>query len=195
MSHLPRPYRSAPLPPAHVVIPAVAELLHRATLDSVRRQWPQVEVCLIRREDRLGYARLLAEWWDEPSDLVVVEQDMVVPPGSIRQLLCCINPWCGHAYPYEDQVLEQGLGLTRFKHELKLRWPELMRSGLGHSTGTEGLSGYHSCDARIARHMRMNRIRWHRHWPDAQHLHDYRVAIHPSQLEAPQGFPSSRDLP
>lgn len=158
---------------ATVIIPCVATMLRKEVVAAVRAQFRNAEIVVQDEDKPLEYARDLRLWWRRPGDLVVVEQDVVIPPRSLRRLLACPHPWCGHLLPYAGQLLPAALGYVRFNGSLKLLYPELMESALGDPAEPSRPCLWYHADGRIARWMRMHKIEWHRHDPAVSHLHDW----------------------
>lgn len=142
--------------------------------EAVQRQWPRWQTILTPRGDPQAEAAALVKLWGRPGDLVVIQQDKVPPPGSIHRLLECVHPWCGHETPIDGRLHRETLGLVRWRGELKLRWPDLMRSALTRAENDGQLCAWPQGDMRISRWMRIQGIRWHNHEPPVVHRHGER---------------------
>lgn len=68
--------------------------------------------------DDYDYGKLIKRLWSGES-FIIVEHDIIVPPGALRELEMCARPWC--AFPYMETTVGQpvtGLGLTKLAGEL-----------------------------------------------------------------------------
>jgi hypothetical protein len=128
-------------------------------LDSSGYPWEAVE---LDPSDNEAYYRLLADLWHSGEDFLVVEQDMVPPPGAIKELDECESEWCGNAYwLYGNWGV--WLGTTRFRGELTRRHPDLMETIVSRD--------WHALDSAITNHLRLlGYPEAHWHWPAARHL-------------------------
>lgn len=70
-----------------------------------------------------AYAKLLDERWTGEEDLILVEQDKEIYPGTLPNLMYCDQLWCAcvywiHPVPHTNLALG-GFGATRFSAELQ----------------------------------------------------------------------------
>jgi hypothetical protein len=72
-----------------------------------------------------AYWRALCQWWIEPGDLVVVEQDIVPAEGVVDEMLGCEQPWCSSAYDIGGIEWGWGLGCAKFSYGLRARYMDL----------------------------------------------------------------------
>lgn len=72
-----------------------------------------------------SYARFIEADWRLDRDLVIVEGDVLPPPGAIAALLNCPQPWCMHRLWLADHYADITLGLCKFSAGLKARFPWL----------------------------------------------------------------------
>lgn len=111
---------------ALVVIVHTADGLCVETVDAVREQWSYFELALTPVGDPFAYAKLLRGLWPYPGELVIVEQDVVPPPDSIRALVECPRDWCTHrhwnGYRHDDATT----ALVKLSRRLRRRRSLLM---------------------------------------------------------------------
>ncbi len=74
--------------------------------------------------DREAYWRLLVEAWDGTADLMVVEHDVLPPPGIVAELAGCPAEWCTCPYRVGGLMISRGLGCARFAAGLQARVPD-----------------------------------------------------------------------
>ena len=74
-----------------------------------------------------AYFDLLAELWEAAEDFCIVEHDIQVSGDTIDEFERCPQLWCCAPYPYQGDQLYQGLGCMRFRRELMLAEPDLLR--------------------------------------------------------------------
>lgn len=159
--------------PPTVCVPYVRGMLRTETHGRVTRQFPTAELVELPTGSPTAYAKLLVQLWARPGDLVVVEQDVLPPPGSISRLLRCRKPWCTHAYEGKYSELDDMLGLARFSAGLKTLHPDGMEQALCQGGGSWNWPHWRSCDSRLAKWLRLMGLTPHRHYPDAIHMHDW----------------------
>lgn len=162
-----------PSSPPTVCVPYVKGMLRSETHGRVFRSWPTARFVELPAKSPTAYAKLLVRLWAEPGDLVVVEQDVVPPAGSIKKLLRCRSLWCTHAYEGRYCDLDDMLGLARFSAALKTAYPFGMEAALFGGGGSHNWPHWRSCDHRLAKWLRAQALTPHRHRPDAVHLHDW----------------------
>lgn len=156
-----------------ILVPYVEAMLHAETVDSVRAAGYPYALWPIDRQDPYAYGALLADQWNRGGDLVVVEQDIVVPGGAIDALLKCEHLWCSHLYDCNNEVPSYGLGLCRFTAYVQQRYPSLAEQAARSYLGKARRMRYEALNERIITLMNHWGYRIHLHEPQAEHLHDY----------------------
>lgn len=73
-----------------------------------------------------GYYALLSGLWAAGGPFAVVEQDIVVGPGTLPDLAACPRDWCSFGYSYLASEAYHGLGCARFSAALLARVPGAM---------------------------------------------------------------------
>lgn len=164
--HLPsyRPY---------VLIPYVEGMLRDLTETAVLSSGLSVVHGWIDRDIESDYATLLADAWTSERTFVVVEQDIVPPPGAIMELVHCGALWCVHEYPVSGRLYGPLLGLAKFSYALQLLHPDAMTDALHYRKGKRSWCPWRSCSEAVASHLMGLGIEPHVHQPPAIHLHDY----------------------
>jgi hypothetical protein len=71
------------------------------------------------------YWQLLRSLWAAGKDFAVVEHDIIVSPDTFDIFDGCPSEWCVAPYPFRHRLCS-GLGCTRFRGSLLLRFPEVM---------------------------------------------------------------------
>lgn len=159
---------------ATILVPYVAGMLRPET-----KKWAEgyadAQLVELDRNDDAAYFNLLAHWWQQPGDLIVVEQDIVPRQCGIeRMAFCQKSMWCTERYPIEHHtMLDNGLGCVRFSQRLKERWPGVMvRVGYIDNDG-EPAKSWRRLDTRVSLVLHQLGYKPHVH-STAQHLHDYK---------------------
>lgn len=96
----------------------------------VAEQWPDYATHMDEPYPLCTYADFVRVAWRGPGDLVIVEGDVVPPPGAIEALLDCERPWCSHPSWVGDRYLDDTLGLVKFSAGLREVLPRLAESAL-----------------------------------------------------------------
>lgn len=156
-----------------IMVPYVHGMLHEETVEAVRAAGYPYALWPIDHTDPFAYGALFAQWWATPGHLVVVEQDMVPPPGSIEKLIACEHVWCSHTYSCDTQVPAYGLGLCKFSRSVKDTYPTLGEQAARSYTGRARGMHWLSLNERIIGLMLHWGFTVHLHDPEAGHLHDY----------------------
>jgi hypothetical protein len=179
--------RAVPAPIA-VLIPYAPGGLREEVLEQLLRvlpveahpmPWPLIDL-------EMEYGRLLAKLWvscgAKHRDLMVVEQDIVVP-GNVRETLRCREPWCGHSYQVAwGGLAEQyggnlGLGCIRFRWPLMRAEPDAWEIALARRMRKGKPPGHYAhLDGALNDVLFGRGYSPHRHQPDATHLHEYAQA-------------------
>lgn len=96
-----------------VAVPYVEGRLRPEVMTELLREVPRgVAVVPFPLADaELGYGRTMRSLWLQlggRESMMVVEQDVVVPPGAVAAMQECPQPWCAHSYGvYWGDVAEQ----------------------------------------------------------------------------------------
>lgn len=159
-----------------VAVPYIAGMLHQETVDSVAASGYPYTLWQLDRQDPYAYAALFAQLWVTPGTLIIVEQDMVVPPGAIGEMVTCEQLWCSHLYHTGTPVKSYGLGLCRFDRYIKDTYPTLGEQAARDYHGTARRMRYEALNERVIGLMLHWGYQVHLHQPDAGHLHVYEAA-------------------
>ncbi len=127
-----------------------------------------------------GLFQFLATEWAEGEGFMVVDQDLVPPPGAVEELEACTQHWCGFPFRYpmctEAHVPDLAVGdfgCTRFSTELVRVMPDLLEETT-EEHNPWWLGGGPRSRLMVAERFiyRMNRygLHFHAHWPEAEHL-------------------------
>lgn len=110
-----------------------------------------------------AYCELLTGLWRAGETFVIVEHDIVPPPGFVDGLVACGLGWCAGSYPYEGFGAMIGMGCVKFSDNLMALFPSLMTT-VGRMSSLEHPAG-HWCnlDARIQRYLNGEGYRPHPH--------------------------------
>lgn len=157
----------------HVVVPHVAGMLRPETVDAVCDQVHAARFVPLPADDPTAYAALICQLWAAGEGFVIVEQDVVPPPGAIRALLACPRKWCGHLLPCGDRGLPATLGLAGFSTDLLHKAPRAAERALRAPGSPGGYVGWSGVDSALRHQLGPWRRHWHEHGPAALHLHDY----------------------
>jgi hypothetical protein len=111
-----------------------------------------------------AYWRLLCELWEAQQTVVIVEHDIVAPPGAVRAMLDCPRDWCAHEYRM-GHLFGTGLGLTKLSGAIMARTPTAVSRILPQHRGWAAL------DSIVLATLTRNGEAEHVHQPRAGHLH------------------------
>ncbi len=84
-----------------------------------------VDAWFVEMERWDSYTGLLLHLWSEQQTFVLIEQDIIVRPGVVEELLACPEPWCGFVNDVGLGIWPT-LGCTKFATEYQRRFPELI---------------------------------------------------------------------
>ena len=146
--------------------PTTARLLNRHAPGHVRVHTPA--------DDTEAYWRLLAHWWTQPGDLVLIEQDIGLRADVLPGFADCLEPVCGHPYLVTPaQLMRICTGCIRFRAELKEAEPDLLEA-VGR-IDDDGLPArdWRRLDVRVIRVLRARGYEVHEHLPAVPHYHRY----------------------
>ena len=99
------------------IVPYVPGMLRPQTAGRVLEEWPETTFVPIDRMDGWHYADVVRWYWPQHQDdeLVIVEQDMLLPVGAAGAFRACERPWCVYSYWCDGQFINAGLGVVRFR--------------------------------------------------------------------------------
>jgi hypothetical protein len=87
--------------------------LRPGVVESIQDQGYTPE-CLDTSRDVYAYFDAIKSIWEDGESFIVVEHDIVAPPGSLDSMTTCSKPWC--ALPYETPMgMTLALGCTKFE--------------------------------------------------------------------------------
>jgi len=120
-----------------------------------------------------GYHRLLSGLWEAGEAFAIVEQDIVVGPGTLPGLAACPRDWCSFGYPYMSGENYHGLGCVRFSAALLGRVPDAMERVGAMSDATHGPGHWCRLDAWLSLTLAASGEKRCEHLPPVRHLHRY----------------------
>jgi hypothetical protein len=136
-----------------------------------------VEYVDVSRHER-AYFELLDRLWSDclygREDLCLIEHDIVVHEDVFPEFEECSEPWC--AFPYAmTNVVQPGLGCTRFRHELIAAIPDAWGRVARHGNDRDVPDGMPSkhwlrCDVRLDAELMPLGYFPHVHDPQVEHL-------------------------
>lgn len=132
-----------------VVMPYVDGMLSDALLRVVRLSGYPYLLCQLDRADLGAYGRLVRRLWSQPTDVVIVEQDVVPTLTQLKELSTCGHDWCG--FNYDGSVYPDGpmFGCVRLSRRLMVRHPYAAEIAL--TTPEPGRGTSRLCDDARAR--------------------------------------------
>jgi len=114
--------------------------------------------------DHRDYWRLLSDVWAAAETTIIVEHDIVVPPGMVQALWDCPKDWCSAPYAM-GQIEGTALGCTKFSGALmKRQRTALSRIPVEHRR-------WQALDSILTGTLRRNGEAEHIHGPAVRHLH------------------------
>lgn len=134
---------------------------------------PQAEV--VRVDQQYGYWREIRDRWTGARDLIIIEQDIEIGPGTVSVMERCGQDWCCHAYPVlRAQVrLRVGLGCVKISAAAQRAAPvERIVEGFVSCTTCRGEGCWWHLDGRVAHTLKQAGYAPHVHG-DVTHHHDY----------------------
>ncbi len=156
-----------------IVVPYIDRMLHEETVESVRQAGYPYALWPLDPDDPFAYATLLAGLWNRGDDLIIVEQDMIVPPGAIKAMIKCEALWCSHTYDCDNDVPAYGLGLCKFSKYVQTIRPSLGEQAARNYRGVARRQHWTTLNERIIYLMEHWGYKVHLHEPEARHLHYY----------------------
>lgn len=153
-----------------LIVPYAPGKLRWETIEALQTAGlePEYRLC----EGNHGYWELLDSLWGRcGDDLVIVEQDIVVNPGSVAELVACPEHWCAFPYQYAGRGLTAGLGCVKFSRRIQDRGDNIMQR-VGDMPGDRTHPRKHWCrlDIQIAQEVGAWHVSRHIHQPPVGHL-------------------------
>lgn len=133
----------------------------QTVVDCLRAQAVQPE--LHRVDEGAAYWRLMRELWQEGQEFFIVEHDVLVWFGGIRELSECEHKWCTLPTVCRGKLFSTSFGCVRFSEQVIAENP-----GFWEDIPT---TWWH-LDGAFADKMGWPYIRPHVHWPPATHLNE-----------------------
>lgn len=160
-------------PETRIVVPYVPGKLHPDT-ENWAKGYECAELTELDPADDAAYFKLISELWQQPGELIIVEQDMLPTRTTVERMLNCTATWCTATYQINGGTwINNGLGVVKFGAGLRKKWPGLMvRVGYITDDGSPQYS-WRRLDTRIA--LTLYQMDLRPHWDHAavEHLHDY----------------------
>jgi hypothetical protein len=147
---------------------------HPAALAALEQYAPQAELLDVSG-DNYCYWREIRSRWTGERDLILVEQDIEIGPGTVAAMESCGQDWCCHAYPiFRTQVrLRVGLGCTKISAAAQREIPvSLIEEGFSSCAACRGKGCWWHLDGRISHLLKRAGYFPHVHG-DVIHHHDY----------------------
>lgn len=143
----------------HVVVPHVNLAPEtRQALSDVNPEYVDVSA------DETAYWRLMVHLWEAGETFIIVEHDIVVPPGALAAMWECPRDWCAHPYRM-GSIVATALGCVKFGAGLLQRQPKAVSRILPEHRGWNAL------DSMIIGTLLRNGDSEHVHQPPVRHLH------------------------
>lgn len=150
--------------------------LHNARADameSIRQHAPQADMIDVSGDD-FAYWREISARWTGGQDLITIEHDIQIAPGTVPSLEACDQDWCVFAYDiFGCKSLDNALGCTRFSAALQRAVPSArVAASFAHCPNCQGRGCWWHLDSYLAETIRQAGFVPHVHG-DVPHLHDY----------------------
>lgn len=152
---------------------AVGEVRNQEVWNELGRQWPDYGVWGIDPDNDYDYGEYIRSEWRGDEPLVIVEQDVIPPPGSIMGLLGCPRDWCAHEVDLGGHLSARNLSLVKFSARLQLYVPSLAEQALPRAGSERKQISWRSVDQAMIRALEFAGFQVHVHQPPAVHLHRY----------------------
>lgn len=162
-----------PTSDTRVCIPYVGRMLRTPTLRAVRASGLPYQLFQIDRGTKEDYARFFASWWDNGGTFIVIEQDIVCPPGWLRALAACPFPWCYHPYDVGHGPTGPMLGCAKFAGSLTRAHPRAATVALKRPGRSQQWYPWQGLDVKLESQLKGLGVEPHEHLPWVLHLHDY----------------------
>jgi len=102
--------------------------LRRGTVESLRAQAPDAEFIDVSGAGDAYFEAFRSLWLDATDDLVLVEHDLVLAPGTIAAFEACPEPWCSCHIDseYRSTGSEAYFQCNRWRREMILSTPHVV---------------------------------------------------------------------
>lgn len=130
-------------------------------VDGLRIQ--QVQPFMHKVDDGDAYWRLLRDQWAQGREFFIVEHDVFVWQGGIRELAECPQDWCTLPTMCHGRMITTTFGAVKFGQQLVERNPGFFE---------DIPQTWFHLDANFADKMGWPFIKPHAHWPPATHLNE-----------------------
>jgi|WetSurMetagenome_2_1015567.scaffolds.fasta_scaffold988389_1 hypothetical protein len=118
---------------------------------------------LLELDANEGYWKLLLGLWLARKSFIIIEQDVVVFPGAIKDMADCKHSWCARPYMLNGK-LRPALGCTKFTKEIIYKFPDLLEHI------PEGKRHWSGLDTRLIKLLEDKGFKCHIHRPAVTHL-------------------------
>ena len=112
--------------PVQIVVVHTETGLRSQVLEAIRCQGFEPTQLLTSARTPFGYGDILRGMWLWAWEWVLVEQDVVMCPGTLARLAECDQDWCTHPHWMGDHLGKETTGVVRFSLRLRRRLPDLM---------------------------------------------------------------------
>lgn len=124
---------------------------HEAAMRALRAYAPQAEV--VEVDQQYGYWREIRDRWTGMRDLIIVEQDIEIGPGTVAAMERCGQDWCCYAYTVfrTRKRLIAGLGCTKISAGAQRKIPaSVIAEGFGSCPFCRGRGCWWHLDGPVA---------------------------------------------
>lgn len=94
--------------------------------EEVRKQCPLAHRSLTPLRRPFAYGDLVRRLWHAPDGFILVEADVIPPPGALLTLAHCREPWCSHPHWMGDHYGTETFGIVKLSGELTRAHPWLV---------------------------------------------------------------------
>lgn len=154
-----------------IAVPFVDGMLRPETLAALDAWGGPYTTWPLERANPQDYAGKFLAWWNTPGDLIVIEQDIVAPPGLITELAACEDVWCSVRYHVGDGRYTTGLGMAKFSGILKRAHPWAGHNIVADPRGSGRMVDWISLNEAVERHLTRLGVACHIHDTPVEHLH------------------------
>jgi len=93
---------------------------------AIQLQWPATTYITTHTTDPFAYGSVLRHLWRQRGELVVIEQDVVPPPGSIHRMLTCARGVCTMPIRLHNSVSSLTFGMIHFGAAFRVKFPDAL---------------------------------------------------------------------